>query len=301
MGLEAEGFIGFDYFGIAAAEHGIGRDLVVFLELVHFEDDLTDIALFLDLGQLQGRLPVDLLKPNAAGLMPVVAGHALHRDRRGVAAAGDEIVAARAEVTARRAFMGQGEIARDGLQGPRVFIRPRQRDRTEQRLRIGMLHLVKDILDRAFLDRFARVHHADPVAGFQHQSEVVRDEEHRGAVFLAQILHQFHHRRLDGHVERGGRLIEDQERGFGHQRHGDDDTLLLAARKLVRIGLQDALGVRQLYVRDHLQGARVGFLFGHAGMDHRHFHQLFADPHGGIEARHRFLVDHRDLAAAYVA
>ena len=33
-------------------------------------------------------------------------------------------------------------------------------------------------------------------------------------------------------------------------------------------------------------------------MQDRHFHELLADPHGGIQAGHRLLVDHGDLGAA---
>ena len=57
--------------------------------------------------------------------------------------------------------------------------------------------LTEDAATRAFaedfetaLDRFARIHHADPVAGLQHQPEIVADEQHRGAMLARQILHQ---------------------------------------------------------------------------------------------------------------
>jgi hypothetical protein len=31
-----------------------------------------------------------------------------------------------------------------------------------------MLHLIEYVFDRSALDRFAGIHHANPVAGFQH-------------------------------------------------------------------------------------------------------------------------------------
>jgi len=125
----------------------------------------------------------------------------------------------------------------------------------------------------------------------------VRDEQHRGAVFLAEILDQIDHGRLHRDVERGGGLVEDQERGVRHQRHGDDDALLLPTRKLVRVGVQNALGIGQAHVRHHLERALVGLLRADALVDHRHFHQLPADLHGRVQGRHRLLVDHRDLLA----
>ena len=42
---------------------------------------------------------------------------------------------------------------------------------------------------------------------------------------------------LDGDVERGGRLVGDQQVGLAGERHGDGDALALAAGELVRIGV----------------------------------------------------------------
>ena len=123
------------------------------------------------------------------------------------------------------------------------------------------------------------------------------DKQHGGAVFPAQIFDKIDHRRLDRHIERGGRFIKDQKRGFRHQGHGDDDALLLAARQLVRVGAQHPLGVGQADIADHFQRARPCLFLRYPFMDHRHFHQLLTDPHRGIERGHGFLIDHRDFAA----
>ena len=53
-----------------------------------------------------------------------------------------------------------------------------------------------------------------------------------------QLLHQFEDLRLDGDVERGGRLVGDDQLGVAGQRDGDHDALAHAAGKLVRILLQ---------------------------------------------------------------
>ncbi len=151
------------------------------------------------------------------------------------------------------------------------------------------------------LDRLAGIHHAEPVADVEDQAEVVADEQHRGAVLVAEVLDQIDDAGLDRHVERGGGFVEDQERGLRHQRHGDDDALLLAARKLVRIGVEDAVGVGQAHVGHDLAGELPGLVLGHAFMDHRHFGQLRADLHRRVQGRHRFLIDHRDFRAADLA
>ena len=158
-----------------------------------------------------------------------------HGNTARVAAPCFEVIAARPEITARRAFMWQRKVPRDRAQGARRLIRTGQRDGAEQRLCIGVAHFVENIRDGAGLNGLARIHHANPVAGFQDQPKIMADEQHGGAVFPAQILDQIDHCRLDRHIQRRGRFIEDQERGFRHQGHGDDDALLLSARKLMRV------------------------------------------------------------------
>ena len=51
--------------------------------------------------------------------------------------------------------------------------------------------------------------------------------------------------RLHGDVERGGRLVGDQQLRRAGERHGDHRPLALAARELERIGAGDALGIAQ--------------------------------------------------------
>ncbi len=142
--------------------------------------------------------------------MPVVAFDEAHGNDALIAAARFEIVAAGAKVAALRALVRQREVAGDRDKWAGVLVGAGQRDRAEERLRIGVAHLVEDIFDRAALDRLAGIHHADAVAGFEHQPKVVADEQHRGAVFLAEVFDELHHCGFHGHVKRGGRLIKDQ-------------------------------------------------------------------------------------------
>ena len=97
-----------------------------------------------------------------------------------------------------------------------------------------MLHLVKDILDRTTFDGFAGIHYANPVTGFQNQSQIVRYEQHRCAVFLAKVFDQFNNSRFDGHIKRRCWFIQNQQGRFRHQRHRYHNALLLPARQLMR-------------------------------------------------------------------
>ena len=134
-----------------------------------------------------------------------------HRDELFVAKALLEIVAAGAKVTAFWALMGQWKIAWNSDKRARVFVRSRKRDRPEKRLRIGVLHVVEHRFDIAAFDSFARVHDTDTVACFENEAEVVRYEQHRGAVFFAKILYKFHNSRFHSYVKRSGWLIEDEQ------------------------------------------------------------------------------------------
>ena len=43
---------------------------------------------------------------------------------------------------------------------------------------------------------------------------------------------------LDGHIERGGRLVGDQDVGVQHQGHGDHHPLPHTSRELVRVRVE---------------------------------------------------------------
>ena len=67
------------------------------------------------------------------------------------------------------------------------------------------------------------------------------NQDHRHAALGHQIGDQVEDLPLDGDVERGGRLVRNQQIRLAGQRHGDGDALALAAGKLVRVGV-DPLG-----------------------------------------------------------
>ncbi len=75
-----------------------------------------------------------------------------------------------------------------------------------------------------------------------------------------QVLGQRDDSRLDRDVERGRRLVEDQEARVRQERHSDHDPLLLPAGKLMRIGAHDPLGIGQAHGLDHFEGASVRLL-----------------------------------------
>ena len=86
----------------------------------------------------------------------------------------------------------------------------------------------------------------DPIAQRPDDPEVVGDEQDGGVGLGLERAHEVEHARLDGRVEPGRRLVEDEQLGVGGECDGDDDALLHPARQLVRVALGDPLGIGDL-------------------------------------------------------
>ena len=103
----------------------------------------------------------------------------------------------------------------------------------EQSGGVGMARVAEHRLDVPLLHDPAAVHHGNAVGGFGDQAEVVGDQDHGGAGAPARRGEHLHHLRLDGDVERSGRLVGDQQRRVVGDRHGDHRPLPHPARQLV--------------------------------------------------------------------
>ena len=113
-----------------------------------------------------------------------------------------------------------------------------------------------------------------------------------------QLVEQRQDLRLDRDVERGGRLVGDQQLRPAGERHGDHRALALPARELVRIARRRAAPARGC------RSARAARRRAHAPrsaqrlVQRQHLGDLVADRVERIERRHRLLEDHRDARAA---
>jgi hypothetical protein len=65
----------------------------------------------------------------------------------------------------------------------------------------------------------------DTLAGLCDNAKIMGDEQDRGAEPSFQVAQKRQNLRLDGDVERGGRLVGDEQPGIARQRHGDHDAL----------------------------------------------------------------------------
>ena len=95
------------------------------------------------------------------------------------------------------------------------------------------------------LDDAAVAHHHQVVGHQRHQGDVVGDEQQRRALGGDQFGEQRQHLGLHGDVERGRRLVGDQQRRPAGEGDGDADALSLTSGELVRIGACGAFGFGQ--------------------------------------------------------
>ena len=91
-----------------------------------------------------------------------------------------------------------------------------------------------DLPRRPDLDDLAEVHDRHAVADIGNGGEVMGDEQVGQPEALLQIGEQVEDLRLDRHVERGDRLVADDQRRVDDQRPRDGDTLALAAAEGMR-------------------------------------------------------------------
>ena len=147
------------------------------------------------------------------------------------------------------------DAARDLLQPPRD--RPaRARHRAEQADRVRMLRLREQLVHRRLLGLPAGVHDKHAVGDIGDDAEVVRDQDDRGAEPLADVADQVEDPGLDRHVERGRRLVRDQDLRIAGERHRDHHALPHAARELVRVLVDPPVGRRDADEVEQLDRAR---------------------------------------------
>ena len=161
----------------------------------------------------------------------------VERRRLGAAAVLDE-AAAVGEDAARRAPSPGGGRNPGSCRAPAFALSVSRRGMQRSRPTVyGWRGSVEHLARRSLLDQLAGVQHADAVAHLRDHAEVVADEQQRRVELGAQRRDQVEHLGLDGRVERGRRLVEDQQRRLGGERHRDHDALEHAARELVRIAV----------------------------------------------------------------
>ena len=124
------------------------------------------------------------------------------------------------------------------------------------------------------------------------------DEDNGHAEFALQFTQQQQDLDLHGGVERGGRLVREQDFRLAGERQRDHRPLPHAAGHFMRIGVEPAPGGRNPHHFQHFQRPRRCLGLAFAFVAHHAFRDLPADGVDGIERQRRLLKDHRDGLAA---
>ncbi len=130
---------------------------------------------------------------------------------------------------------------------------------------------------------------------------MVRDEDERHAGVLDELDQEVEYLRLNGDVERGRRLVGDEQIWPAGERHGDHRALALAARQLVRESGSEMGGVRQMHAVEEADRLRHRGACIHGTMQAQRLGDLPTDRLQRGECRHRLLEDDGDAVAAQAA
>src|SRR6266513_2645980 len=163
---------------------------------------------------------------------------------------------------------------------------------------IGVPRRMQHVAHRADLHDAARVHDRDAVGGLGDDPHVVGDQHHRRAPFARDALDERDDLRLHRHVERGGRLVGDQQDRLRGERQRDDHALAHAAGELVRVMVEARLRSRDTDFGEQRQGPLPQLLSREAEMRADRLLELLADSEERIERAERILEHDADAPAA---
>jgi hypothetical protein len=159
----------------------------------------------------------------------------------------------------------------------------------------------QDIVDAPVFDNLARIHRQKAGAGLRYDAEIMGYEQKCRAARLAQVEQEINDLRLDRDIQRGRRLVGDEQFRLAGKRHGDHRALTHAAGQLVRVFV---VSPRRLCDADSVQeidAALVRLPPRQPKMKTNGLADLLSNREDRVEGGHRLLKDHADLAAADTA
>ena len=160
----------------------------------------------------------------------------------------------------------------------------------------------EELAHRRLFDDAAGVHDDDALAELGDDAEVVRDEQDGQAEPLLQRGQELHDLRLDGDVERRGRLVGDEQLGIARQAPWRSSRAGACRRRAGADSRRRRLCGSGIETSSSMSPGLLPRLFlRHLAMDADGLGHLRADLEDRIERRHRLLEDHGDVVAADVA
>lgn len=143
-----------------------------------------------------------------------------------------------AEAATARRIQRAGDITlkRDTLCGARRF-GIRLGDSRDKASGVGMDAVRYQLEAVRKLHKFAEIHNADAVRDMANNAQVMGNKQIGQSEFFLKILEHINDLRLNGNIERGDRLIADDELGIDRKRSRNTDSLALTAGELMRIAV----------------------------------------------------------------
>ena len=108
-----------------------------------------------------------------------------------------------------------------------------------------MLGILQHLIPGAAFHNFPCVHHDNSVRQAGDNAQIVGDQQNGHSGLLLQIPELFQNLSLNGHIQRGGGLIGNQQPWIGRHGHGNHHTLPLTPGELMRV-----LPVYRIAIRD---------------------------------------------------
>ena len=155
-----------------------------------------------------------------------------------------------------------------------------------------MAGVVEDLVDWPDLDDPPGIHRGHAIGQLGGDGQVVGNKDHGEAELLLQPAQHLDYGALGKHIERGGRLIEDQDLRVEQQAHRDQHALAHPAAQFVRVGVDDSRWL-QLHHAEQLQRAAACGSFRHPAVGLDRIPHLIPDPQHRVEGVLRALEHHR--------
>ena len=164
-----------------------------------------------------------------------------------------------------------------------------------------MHRVLKQGLHRGLFHLATGIHHHHPVRSFGNHAQIMGDQ-HDGCTHSAvEFHHQLENLRLDGHIQRRGRLIGNQQLGVARQGHRNHHPLAHAARELVRVVVHAALRIGDAHQAQHLSSTGHGCRPRQTLVNAHRLSNLRTHGMYRVERGHGLLEHHGDLVATNAA
>ena len=220
-----------------------------------------------------------------------------HRAHRGETCGSPGPRTARAELDAEIAHRELRLAHRS--RGACAAVRARAACGAQQCRGVGLARRLENSRHQAFLDDAPGAHDRHPVGDTGDRAEVVRDQHHRHGALALQAREQPQDLRLHGDIERGGRLVRDQQLRPAGECDRDHHALAHAAGELVRVLPHALPGIAHLHMLEQGERARARRGARQLQVPDHDLGELLAHRQVRCQGGHRILEHQADTGATH--